>query len=67
MMLSQTLNSTEVSERSPVYGVLVLLRLWLKRAQERRELAQLTAYELHDFGASRSEAIAESGKPFWRS
>ena len=67
MMLSQTLNSTEVSERMPVYGVLALLRLWLKRARERRELAQLSTCELRDFGVSRGEAIAEARKPFWRS
>ncbi len=47
-------------------GLRALLQLWLKRARERRELSQLTTCELRDFGASRSEAIAEIKKPFWR-
>ncbi len=36
------------------------------RAAERRVLAQLTDWQLHDIGISRAEADAEAGKSFWR-
>jgi uncharacterized protein YjiS (DUF1127 family) len=55
------------SLRSPQrLDLLSALRLWLKRARERHELTQLTDRELHDFGVSPSEAIAEMRKPFWK-
>lgn len=49
------------------FGVIAVavLRLWHQRARERHELAQLTEYELHDFGVSLSEAFAEKRKRFW--
>ena len=47
-------------------AAIVLLRRWRRRVRERRELAQLTDRELHDFGISRSDAITEWRKPFWR-
>lgn len=50
-----------------VRGFVALLRIWRTRARERHELTQLTQCELGDFGASRSDAIAEARKPFWRS
>jgi uncharacterized protein YjiS (DUF1127 family) len=40
--------------------------LWKRRRQERSELARLSDRELYDFGASRSDAMAELRKPFWR-
>ena len=35
------------------------------RAAERRALAQLTDWELHDIGISRAEAAGEAGNWFW--
>ena len=42
------------------------LQLWQRRRRERGELARLSDRELYDFGASRSDAMAELNKPFWR-
>jgi uncharacterized protein YjiS (DUF1127 family) len=40
--------------------------IWLERARQRRQLAQLSDYMLRDIGLSRADAWAESEKPFWR-
>lgn len=42
-----------------------LNRAWIRAAQ-RRQLAQLSAEQLADFGASRADRMAELDKPFWR-
>lgn len=39
---------------------------WRRLAYERRLLASLDDRMLRDIGVSRSDAEAESGKPFWR-
>ena len=50
----------------PIDRVLAMLGDWRRRSRERRELATLDDYLLHDIGLSRSQAQFESGKPFWR-
>jgi uncharacterized protein YjiS (DUF1127 family) len=47
-------------------GLFQVLRTWYRRASERRELLRLGDGELRDFGVSRSEAMGEFRKPFWR-
>jgi uncharacterized protein YjiS (DUF1127 family) len=42
------------------------LRVWHKRQQDRRQLAQLSARDLHDVGLSWSDIVYEAEKPFWR-
>ena len=42
------------------------LRIWRKRQASRRELAQLSARDLHDVGLSWSDIVYEAEKPFWR-
>jgi uncharacterized protein YjiS (DUF1127 family) len=42
------------------------LRIWHKRQQDRRQLAQLSARDLHDVGLSWSDIVYEAEKPFWR-
>ena len=41
-------------------------RLWRKRYQTRRELAQWSDRDLHDVGLSWSDIVHEAEKPFWR-
>lgn len=41
------------------------LRLWMKRAAVRREIAGLSDAVLHDIGLTRYEAQLEAEKPFW--
>jgi uncharacterized protein YjiS (DUF1127 family) len=43
-----------------------LLRTWWQRQRSRRELAQMDDRMLRDIGVSRSRALAEASKPFWR-
>ena len=44
-----------------------LLLVWAQRARQRRQLAELSDRQLDDVGISRSEAMDEARKPFWRS
>ena len=40
--------------------------IWHERARERRQLMELSDHMLRDIGISRSDAIGEAEKPFWR-
>jgi uncharacterized protein YjiS (DUF1127 family) len=42
------------------------LQIWYARQQSRRQLAQLSARDLHDVGLSWSDIAYEAEKPFWR-
>lgn len=46
--------------------LLETLATWQERSQQRRQLASLDSYLLHDIGISRTEAAREYDKPFWR-
>jgi uncharacterized protein YjiS (DUF1127 family) len=43
-----------------------LCKLWVRRRDSRRRLAELDAYELRDIGMTYADAWQESSKPFWR-
>jgi len=43
-----------------------LLRLWRRRSAERRALLTLNDRELRDIGITRTDALWEARKPFWR-
>ena len=53
-------------------AALALIRTWRERARGRAELARLcgsgfrTECDLKDLGISRTEALQEAMKPFWR-
>ena len=42
------------------------LHRWRERAQQRRDLSNLTPRELDDIGISAKAAAKEAAKPFWR-
>ena len=42
------------------------LRVWRQHQRNRRQLAQLSARDLHDVGLSWSDIVYEAEKPFWR-
>ena len=42
------------------------LHLWRERSRQRKALTQLSPYLLKDIGVSRSDAINEIQKPFWK-
>jgi uncharacterized protein YjiS (DUF1127 family) len=46
-----------------------LLSIWLARRRRRQTLAELAGFSEHlldDIGVSRTEALHEAAKPFWR-
>jgi uncharacterized protein YjiS (DUF1127 family) len=49
-----------------VARIMDLLTTWRGRAAQRRALAGLSEYQLHDIGLSRSQVFYEIEKPFWR-
>lgn len=42
------------------------LKCWHARSRQRRQLAQLPPEMLKDIGISRSDALSEAAKPFWK-
>ena len=46
--------------------VMEILTVWHDRLVQRRTLASLSDYQLHDIGLSRSQVFYEIEKPFWR-
>ena len=42
------------------------LHVWRQRQRDRRQLAEMTARDLHDVGLSWSDIVHEAEKPFWR-
>jgi uncharacterized protein YjiS (DUF1127 family) len=46
--------------------ILERLKFLRQRQQTRKQLIMLSAYALKDVGITRSEALAEGSKPFWR-
>lgn len=48
------------------WAVRTIFRVWPDRHRQRRALRELDSDRLHDLGISRSEAMRESRKPFWR-
>ncbi len=47
-------------------GWLQVIGVWIERRRQRRALAHLDDRFLRDVGISRSEAVREIAKPFWR-
>jgi len=62
--------SLHYSSRAPLAGTFTafsqILETWRRRAQERRELANLDYRTIRDLGLSPSEIRFEANKPFWR-
>jgi uncharacterized protein YjiS (DUF1127 family) len=62
--------SLHYSSKAPLAGTFTafnqILETWRRRAQERRELANLDHRTIRDLGLSPSEIRFEANKPFWR-
>ena len=56
------------SQPSRLYGrrLIALIGTWRRRLRDRRELASMSDMSLRDLGLTRSEALYEIRKPFWR-
>jgi uncharacterized protein YjiS (DUF1127 family) len=57
---------TQFHPSAPFGRAVATLRVWGRRVRERRALARLSAYDLHDIGLSQSDVYSELAKPFWR-
>lgn len=49
-----------------VTRALSVLGVWCRRAEQRRQLANLSDHLLRDIGISRRVAAREAREPFWR-
>ena len=62
--------SLHYSSKAPLAGTFTafnqILETWRRRAQERRELANLDHRTIRVLGLSPSEIRFEANKPFWR-
>lgn len=54
------------SARRALAAILELPFVWRERARQRRALLRMSDRMMDDIGISRSEALAEAAKPFWR-
>ena len=63
MTASQPLHSTMPSLPVRFWET---VRIWRQRARDRRSLAELSDYELHDVGITPADRFHEVSKPFWR-
>jgi uncharacterized protein YjiS (DUF1127 family) len=52
--------------RKPRVGLAVWIKTAAERWRQRRALAEIDDRMLRDMGISRSQAMAEAAKPFWR-
>lgn len=64
--LAQTIatSSPSVSLNGGSLGSLFLT--WMRRAQQRRDLTELTDRELADMGLTDHQVASEAAKPFWQ-
>ena len=51
---------------SRIEWIIRAIKVWRMRARSRADLKHLNSDQLNDIGISRSEAIYEASKPFWR-
>jgi uncharacterized protein YjiS (DUF1127 family) len=62
--------SLHYSSKAPLAGTFTafnqIVATWRRRAQDRRELANLDHRAIRDIGLSPSEIQFEANKPFWR-
>ena len=59
----------EVQSSTSSLDWLALLKVWVHRSRQRRELTELLNDDhlLNDIGVSRLDALREAAKPFWMS
>jgi len=51
---------------SVVQNVMPVFRRWIRNYRSRQQLLSLDRNQLKDIGVSRSEALEEARKPFWK-
>ncbi len=64
--IAQSLPNCESAVIDPATRLLTLLKLWINRSKQRKQLATLDERFLKDVGISKVDANQEIAKPFWR-
>lgn len=57
---------TAASNRQPFTRVKAILSQWLRRMQQRQQLAAMNVYEMRDIGLSQADAYKEVRKVPWQ-
>lgn len=52
-------------DKNIVNNTLIILKLYMRRHQTRKQLGKLSAEQLRDVGISVDQALVESKKSFW--
>lgn len=65
-MFAKAHSSLLLGRRSGSAGIVRVLRHWVARTQQRRELLALDQRRLNDIGLTRADAVRESTKHFWQ-
>ncbi|MBF0288404.1 MAG: DUF1127 domain-containing protein [SAR324 cluster bacterium] len=52
--------------KSVITQMMKTILTWEERNRQRKVLSTLSDYELRDIGISRTNAIVEANKPFWK-
>ena len=65
-MSAQRTNRDAQPSRSYGHRLIALIGTWRRRLRDRRELASMSDMSLRDLGLTRSDALHEIRKPFWR-
>jgi uncharacterized protein YjiS (DUF1127 family) len=66
MMRSSSMRQYLDETTQTVHGLIALFQTWRRRSLDRRALAGMCNRSLRDIGITRSDALYEARKPFWR-
>lgn len=67
IVIRSSIDRRQNKPRARLVGrILEIIAVWHDRRLQRRSLAGLNEYQLHDMGLSRSQVFYEIEKPFWR-
>lgn len=61
-----TKQNREVSFTNLIMDYLKQIKMAYRKQRSRRALVRLSSHQLKDIGLSRTDAIREASKPFWR-
>jgi uncharacterized protein YjiS (DUF1127 family) len=62
----ETAGALSMTLRRPFKSGVEIVRLWRRRVEERRQLAEMDERDRRDLGLTRVDVIREINKPFWR-
>jgi len=63
---SLSLSTCEQNKPFSFAKIKKVVRIWIERSRQRKQLAQLEDHLLEDIGLTRSQIQNEIAKPFWK-